>query len=46
MKGKKKPKINKTKFVTANDLAKHINTNCETAFYFREKPPFRIYQYL
>lgn len=41
-----KPNINKTKFLTANDLAMHTNTNCETAFYFGEKSPFRMYQYL
>lgn len=35
-----KPNINKTKFLTANDLAMHTNTNCETAFYFGEKSPF------
>lgn len=46
MKGKKSLKLKKIKFITANDLAKHINTNCETAFDFREKSPFRICQYL
>lgn len=45
MKGTKSQTSTKL-FITANDLAMHTNTNCETAFYFGEKSPFHMYQYL